>query len=243
MCSYHAWRWNGDAELTHVPQAHSETELERIKSNPKSKCSSYPTTVKHGLLWVWPNNGSDALIESALTPVQDMSLDGWDVYKSRVVEGEWNFRCIPYGWDYFVENLVDPAHVPVSHHSTVSNRYEEPRPLLIKTTKQVNKNGFSCEFAMESDQDTKEPHKFYDKFAAPGQIEIMTPLGDDGARHVVETYVSPAAPGYCNVMARQSIIKSIDGRVPPSGRQTRDSQIKARIAHTSLCIPISNSHV
>ncbi len=22
---------------------------------------------------------------------------------------------MPYGWDYFMENVADPAHVPVSH--------------------------------------------------------------------------------------------------------------------------------
>ena len=33
------------------------------------------------------------------------------------------FRDIPYGWDMFMENVLDPAHVPVSHHNIVGNRF------------------------------------------------------------------------------------------------------------------------
>ena len=27
----------------------------------------------------------------------------------------WNFRDLPYGWDMFMENTLDPAHVVVSY--------------------------------------------------------------------------------------------------------------------------------
>ena len=57
MCSYHAWRWDGEGELAHVPQA-QDTELERLKKNPKSKCNSFPIKEKNGLLWVWPSDES-----------------------------------------------------------------------------------------------------------------------------------------------------------------------------------------
>ena len=75
MCSYHAWRWDGEGDLSHVPQA-QDTELERLKKNPKSKCNSFPIKEKNGLLWVWPSSGSDARILSELTPVADMQLEG-----------------------------------------------------------------------------------------------------------------------------------------------------------------------
>lgn len=107
MCSYHGWRWQGDGNVTAVPAATS-TELERIKDNPKSNCNAFPTKVKEGVLWVWPSSGSDARILSELTPVPDMSLDGMvDVDPSReVVYGPWMHRYLPYGWDFFVENII-----------------------------------------------------------------------------------------------------------------------------------------
>jgi phenylpropionate dioxygenase-like ring-hydroxylating dioxygenase large terminal subunit len=110
MCSYHAWRFNGNGEVEVVPQALT-TELDRIKRNSKSSCNSFPTKVKNGLLWVWPSSGSDARILSELTPIVDMSLEGFfdDVDESRAVVGPWNFRFIPHGFDYFIENVIDPA--------------------------------------------------------------------------------------------------------------------------------------
>jgi len=74
LCSYHAWRWNGDADLCSVPQAQSDDEYRRIQSNPKSKCNSFPAKVVNGLLWVWPKSGDDARLESALTEVPMMKL-------------------------------------------------------------------------------------------------------------------------------------------------------------------------
>jgi hypothetical protein len=60
---------------------------------------------------VWPSSGSDARILSELTPIVDMSLEGFfdDVDESRSVVGPWNFRFIPHGFDYFIENVIDPA--------------------------------------------------------------------------------------------------------------------------------------
>ena len=43
-------------------------------------------------------------------------------YEGRIDKIHWNFRDIPYGWDMFMENVLDPAHVPVSHHNIIGNR-------------------------------------------------------------------------------------------------------------------------
>jgi len=117
MCSYHAWRWEGDGDLVAIPQAH-DTELDRIKKNPKSSCNSFPTKVKNGVLWVWPKSGSDARILSELTPISEMSLEGLvDVDdESRVVYGPWFFRYLPYGWDFFVESAF-MHHVAIDYFS------------------------------------------------------------------------------------------------------------------------------
>ena len=51
MCSYHAWRFDGDGALYHSPQA-VPTVLDRLKNNPKASCNAYPTKVKDGILFV-----------------------------------------------------------------------------------------------------------------------------------------------------------------------------------------------
>ena len=118
MCSYHAWRWEGDGELAHVPQAQCDA-LDRMKKNPRSNCNAFPTKVKNGLLWVWPSSGSDDRILSELTQIPNMSFEGLvdePEDESRVLYGPWTFRYVPNGWDYVIENLIDPAHTASAHH-------------------------------------------------------------------------------------------------------------------------------
>jgi phenylpropionate dioxygenase-like ring-hydroxylating dioxygenase large terminal subunit len=112
LCSYHAWRFDGQGALVNIPQLEKEDDLERIKSNPKSNCNAFPTQVVDGVLWVWPDASDDARLESALKePPTCQTPQG--VSQDRLWIGPWNFRELPYGADYFLENVVDPAHVQV----------------------------------------------------------------------------------------------------------------------------------
>lgn len=109
LCSYHAWRFNSEGNTIHIPQINSN-EIEKIKANPKSNCNSFPVQIVDGVLWVWPDSSDDAKIESALKSVPINNFEGEDVPEERVWKGTWNFRELPYGHDYFIENVVDPAH-------------------------------------------------------------------------------------------------------------------------------------
>lgn len=106
LCSYHAWRFDGEGECVAVPQVESEDELARIKSNPKTNCNSFPTKVINGVLFVWPSSDENAVLESELTPVACRPAEEEN---ERLWEGPWNFRELPYGADYFLENVVDPG--------------------------------------------------------------------------------------------------------------------------------------
>jgi phenylpropionate dioxygenase-like ring-hydroxylating dioxygenase large terminal subunit len=101
LCSYHGWRFEGESgSLVNVPQM-TETELSSIQSNPKTQCNAFPTKVLDGILWVWPSSDENAVLESELTPVQQaLELDEED---EGVWKGNWNFRELPYGQDFFVE--------------------------------------------------------------------------------------------------------------------------------------------
>jgi len=41
-----------------------------------------------------------------------------------------------------VENVVDPAHVPVSHHNVVGNRYKDATAQTMTMVKPMTKEGF-----------------------------------------------------------------------------------------------------
>ena len=103
FCSYHGWRFDGDGSCVHIPQV-SEEQLENIVSNPKSSCNAFPTQVINGILFVWPSNDKDAMLESALTPAAYVPEEKEGIWK-----GTWNYRELPYGHDFFQENVVDPG--------------------------------------------------------------------------------------------------------------------------------------
>ena len=87
-----------------IPQI-GESELQKIKANPKSNCNSFPVQIVDGLLWVWSDSTDDAKIESALTPVPTNNYEGENVKEERIWLGTWNYRELPYGHDYFIENV------------------------------------------------------------------------------------------------------------------------------------------
>ena len=71
--------------------------------------------------------------------------------------------------------------------------------------------------------------KSLDQVTAPANLRVLTKVGDDGACHIVEIYSSPGEPGFSNNVARQIVVKTKDGKVPFTGRQTRDTQIKVSL--------------
>lgn len=193
-----AIRWSRKTIM--VPQV-STNELENIKSNPKSNCNSFPVQIVDGVLWTWPDSSDDAKIESALTPVPINSATKDIDNLERLWEGPWNFRELPYGHDYFIENVVDPAHVPVSHHNVVGSRYGD-LGMSMRSKKPLTKDGFSI--GVSNNLATSESTT---SFTAPSQVLIEAPFGEDGGAQYLELYSSPSRPGFSNHVGRMVIIK------------------------------------
>lgn len=208
LCSYHAWRFNGDGSCVAIPQLSEQGDsLERIKSNPKSSCNSFPTKVINGVLFVWPSSDENAVLESELNPVahRPAAED-----KTNVWEGPWNYRELPYGADWFLENVVDPAHVSVSHHNVVGSRYDS-QEMNVEMEKTLKKDGFSVRTSSPLN-----PNSGTTEFIAPSLVAIDAPVGDseDGGMQTLELYVSPSRPGFSNHIGRMVIRKGKDGKMP-----------------------------
>ena len=212
LCSYHAWRFNGEGETIDVPQI-PRTELGKIKANPKSNCNSFPVKIIDGVLWVWPDSSDDSRIEAALTPVPAETLPFGGEDDERVWKGKWNFRELPYGHDYFIENVVDPAHVPVSHHNVVGSRYGD-HSMTINTKESLTKKGFSIGVSSKNVEGESTT-----TFNSPSQVLIKAPFGSDGAAQYLELYSSPSRPGFCNHVGRIVVLKDLVNEMPPLLRQ------------------------
>jgi phenylpropionate dioxygenase-like ring-hydroxylating dioxygenase large terminal subunit len=129
LCAYHAWTFDGSGKCTSIPQ--TSTPAKEQAMLPKACVKTYPTQVQQGLIWVWGEKGapgSDVAIEASLKQPQTIEEYDDPAYQGRVSPLRFNFRDVPYGWDYFMENVMDPAHVVVSHHNIVGNRYKDTVP-------------------------------------------------------------------------------------------------------------------
>ncbi|KAL3805999.1 hypothetical protein ACHAXA_006419 [Cyclostephanos tholiformis] len=199
LCSYHGWRFDGTGEALAVPQA-SDVEFEKIKSNPKSRCGNFPVRVVDGVLWVWPDVGENSGLEAALSPVP-ITL------RRRKQE-------LPYGHDYFIENVVDPAHVPVSHHNILGSRYSE-QTLHMETIQPLTKSGFGISVTSPLLPDVSSTTTF----TAPSQVLIKSPFGKMGARQYLELYSSPSRPGFTNHVGRMVVVKDESTIMPNLLRQ------------------------
>ena len=142
LCAYHAWRFDGEGKCDRIPQSKDAETEAKHRNHAKACAIVYPTQVRQELVWVWAESGEEALTESGTrSPALVSDLEG---DRSQAVANGWTFRDLPYGWDFFMENVADPAHVPVAHHGLVGNRYTDPKfydmPRLREMTTQ---DGFS----------------------------------------------------------------------------------------------------
>lgn len=69
------------------------------------------------MLWVWPDSSATAFIDAHAKPIP-MLKDLAAVMEERAQNGlpAGFTRVLPYSYDVLVENLSDPAHLPVAHH-------------------------------------------------------------------------------------------------------------------------------
>jgi Pheophorbide a oxygenase len=109
--------------------------------------------------------------------------------------------------------VVDPAHVTVSHHNVVGNRYDN-QVMRLDVTEPLTKHGFSMR-----NPSSANPVGGLTTFYAPSLVAIDANVGDDGAKQVLELYVSPSRPGFCNHVGRMVIVKDKSGAMPKLFRQ------------------------
>jgi phenylpropionate dioxygenase-like ring-hydroxylating dioxygenase large terminal subunit len=209
LCAYHAWRFDGEGKCVSIPQTKDPQTEAKHFSNPKSCAVAYPTQEKQGLLWVWAESGSQALAESQLkTP---RILPELENQSDKVVKLFWNFRDLPYGWDFFMENVADPAHVPVSHHGIVGNRYKDPRYYdMIRLREMSTQEGFSYEI-LPTAPSVKQA---INDFQPPCHMRIASTF-ENGGQLILALYATPTRPGWCRHIGCQILVKNEANKTPP----------------------------
>ena len=208
LCAYHAWRFNSEGKCVSIPQSKDKETEAKNCANSSSCATVYPTQERQGLLWVWPESGSTALIESRLR--KPRVVPELEASPERVFQTFWYIRDLPYGWDYFMENVADPAHVPVSHHGIMGNRYKDAKYYDMPWERHLSiQEGFSFAIApTSSDIETK----IYD-FQPPCHMRIYS-VDKKGCKFILALYAVPTRPGWCRHIGTQVFVKNEKGESP-----------------------------
>jgi phenylpropionate dioxygenase-like ring-hydroxylating dioxygenase large terminal subunit len=113
-CLYHGWQFGTGGECEHIPQLPAEAKI------PANACvQSFTVVERQGMVWVWPGE-PEAADEASIPTIPELDKPEFDSADY--------MRDLPYDQTYFTENVIDPAHVFISHHGTEGNR-EQAQPL------------------------------------------------------------------------------------------------------------------
>eukprot|EP00884_Botryococcus_braunii_P002002 jgi/Botrbrau1/11802/Bobra.0224s0008.2 len=125
QCSYHGWRFDGTGKAVSIPQASVDGEqvASHALASKRSCVAAYPVKEELGYLWVWPETGPEAAVESSQKETtinkRVRELSAGDVKLTTNL----NFvRDFPVAYDIMVENISDQSHVPFAHHGVGGSR-------------------------------------------------------------------------------------------------------------------------
>jgi phenylpropionate dioxygenase-like ring-hydroxylating dioxygenase large terminal subunit len=118
-CLYHGWQFGSGGECLHIPQLLAEATIPQ-----RARVQSFPVRECQGIVWVWAD--AEVAPDPAVPPVV-AEIDQRGVFK---VDTATDF---PFDHAVLVENLLDPAHVYISHDRTeMGIRREDARPLTLE---------------------------------------------------------------------------------------------------------------
>jgi phenylpropionate dioxygenase-like ring-hydroxylating dioxygenase large terminal subunit len=186
-CPYHGWAFSGTGKCEHIPQ---QAEGSNGAFSERACATSLPTTVRQGLLFVYPGKLENAPQTKvpAIEPLEE-DTDGWICLNI--------FRDLPYDAFTLMENVLDASHVPYTHHKSVGNRVNaSPVELEILTSDKWGFKGTWAEGPRKGTlgrQDTT--------FIAPGLMWHDLTSKQFG-RTLTVVYTTPIRKGECRLFAR-----------------------------------------
>jgi phenylpropionate dioxygenase-like ring-hydroxylating dioxygenase large terminal subunit len=171
-CLYHGWQFEGRkgtnnkapvGSCTYIPQ------LEKGATIPKRACLKMrEIRIVEGIVWVWMGDSEP----SKDVPRQGDSLDektGIPSCKGTVLN---DFLIdLPYDHSYLIENLIDPAHIPISHDNTQGGGKRDSAQAydMQVDPNSISPAGFKGRYRTESSKQKNDPFIEVD-FQAPGII-------------------------------------------------------------------------
>jgi phenylpropionate dioxygenase-like ring-hydroxylating dioxygenase large terminal subunit len=182
-CLYHGWQFGTGGECEHIPQLPAEAKI------PANACvRSFTVVERQGMVWVWPGEPEAADVERIPT-IAD--LDKPEFASTDIM------RDLPYDQTYFIENVLDPAHVQISHHGSQGNR-ENAQALEMEVLES------SVEGIEGRWRGTRQPNQPWrsTNFIAPNFVIHTYKIEQRGWAGGLALYSIPLGQGKCRLLAR-----------------------------------------
>jgi phenylpropionate dioxygenase-like ring-hydroxylating dioxygenase large terminal subunit len=189
-CPYHGWAFRGNGTCDRIPQQLPDAKAETSR---RACVKSLPTAVEQGLLFIYPGTATRA--ESTPIPLIPVPMaagkptDGWVMLNT--------FRDLPYDALTLMENVLDPSHLPFTHHNSVGKR-SNASPVELEVTSS-DQYGFTGTWADGPRKGTLGRQNT--TFIAPCLMwhELTSKqLGET----ITVVYATPTRKGECRVFAR-----------------------------------------
>ncbi|CAM9732231.1 unnamed protein product [Chrysoparadoxa australica] len=194
-CQYHGWQMEGkEGKCVRIPQ------LEEGAVIPKSACvRTFPLGIKEGIVWVWM--GTSAITKEVPCSVDDLDTNKDVSFINRFVVD------LPYDHSYLLENLLDQAHIPISHDATSGGgSRDKAKALKFEVDdSSISADGFKAKILnLAGDGSTPTMYNFdapcvirvrtQSKFTFGGTLHCI-PVGQGRSRLLFMTYIlnAPAA--------------------------------------------------
>jgi phenylpropionate dioxygenase-like ring-hydroxylating dioxygenase large terminal subunit len=189
-CPYHGWAFTGAGTCDRIPQQLPEAKAETSR---RACVKSLPAAVEQGLLFIYPGTATRAVetpIPVIPVPMADgKPQDGWVMLNT--------FRDLPYDALTLLENVLDPSHLPFTHHNSVGKR-SNASPVELEVISS-GKSGFTGTWAEGPRKGTLGRQNT--TFIAPCLMwhELTSKqLGET----ITVVYATPTRKGECRVFAR-----------------------------------------
>ncbi|KAK9130285.1 hypothetical protein Sjap_010772 [Stephania japonica] len=165
-CLYHGWQFEGEGKCVKIPQLPAGAKI------PRSACvKSYEVKESQGVIWVWM---------SEKKPGDPSKLPWFENFAHPGFRDVSTTHELPYDHSILLENLMDPAHVPISHDRTDwTAKREDAQPLKFNVTERTAR-GFAGQWGREKDKTMP----FMLRFDAPCVLQNNSEIVDkNGEKH------------------------------------------------------------
>jgi len=232
MCSYHGWEFEcGTGKCSSLPQAPDALASKITANVGRSGVQLLPVQEKYGLLWIWPDTSPEGLLSSVATESMAIPpLEALEDAETVTTDGHWYARDLLYDWDTFVENIVDPSHVPYAHHGIQGSR-KKPMQFGLKLSRSERDSGVRGDLCPQdpalvnvAEEAAKHEGSFIE-FRPPFLIRYnFQSRSSFGKTKEVDTkraanlciFGIPTKPGHCRVLFKFVIVNA--GSLPKFAR-------------------------